>query len=363
MVVTMTDTIAAEAAIDMDAVNEFAFRIAGDIGATMHAITAVIGDRLGLYKALAEGPADAVALAARTGCDRRYLQEWLDAQAASGYCDYDPGTGRYRLTPVQAFCLADEGGPAFMLGGMQSAAACAKGANLITEAFRTGAGVGWHEHDPDLFTGVERFFRPGYVANLVGSWLPALDGVVAKLEAGARVADIGCGHGASTILMAQAFPRSTFDGFDYHHASIQAARQQAEKAGVADRVTFEPASASEFPGSGYDLACIFDALHDMGDPVGAAARIRAALAPDGTLMVVEPAAGDRPEDNHNPVGRIFYSASTLTCVTNSKSQPVALALGAQAGPARLIAVLREAGFGRVRRAAETPFNHIFEARP
>jgi len=351
------------AAMDEAKVEQFVGQALGGLGAALHASTVVIGDRLGLYKALAEGPADAAMLAARTGCDRRYLQEWLDAQAASSYCHYNAATGEYSLDAVQALCLADDASPAFLPGGMLLAAAGAKDADHIAEAFRTGTGFGWGEHHHDLFDGCERFFRPGYIANLVTGWLPALDGVVDKLTAGATVADVGCGHGASTILMAEAFPASHFHGFDVHAESIEQAKRRATAAGVDDRVTFTAAGAGDFPGSGYDLVCIFDALHDMGDPEGAAQHIRDVLAADGTWMIVEPAAGDRPEDNHNPVGRVYYSASTLFCTPASRSQPVGLALGAQAGQGRVEAIVRSAGFTRTRRAAETPLNYVLEARP
>jgi SAM-dependent methyltransferase len=308
-------------------------------------------------------PVTAAQLAERTGTTERYVREWLCAQAAGGYLEYDPADGTFRLPPEQAMALADEDSPAFIPGAFQLVASMVKDEAHIAERFRTGDGFGWHEHHHDLFAGTERFFRPGYLANLVPAWLPALDGVIEKLEAGARVADIGCGHGASTVILAEAFPNSTFAGSDYHEESIAAAREAAERAGVADRATFEVAGAAEFGGGPFDLVCVFDALHDMGDPVGAARHVLGQLAPDGTWMVVEPAAGDRLEDNLNPVGRVYYSASTLLCTPNSLSQDVGLALGAQAGPARLEAVMREAGFTRVRVAATTPFNIVLEVRP
>ena len=351
-------------AIDQDKLNEFLHRFVGDLGATVHAANVVIGDKLGLYRDLAgAGPSTPAELAERTNTHQRYVAEWLAGQAAGGYIAYDPQTGRYQLTEEQAFTLADEQSPAFLPGAFQLATAAVRDEPAIAEAFRSGAGVGWHEHNPDVFAGCERFFRPGYAANLAGAWIPALDGVQAKLEAGARVADVGCGHGASTVLMAQAWPASTFVGFDYHPASIEEARKRAAKAGVADRVRFEVASAKDYPLGGYDLVATFDSLHDMGDPVGAAAHALASLAPDGTWMIVEPAAGERVEDNLNPVGRAYYGFSTLLCVPNSLSQEVGAALGAQAGEAGIRRVVTEAGFTRFRQAAETPFNLVFEARP
>ena len=350
--------------IDETQLNEFVGRFAGDLGATMHAATVALGDKLGLYRALADGGAQTPAqLAERTGYPVRYLREWLGAQAASGYCHYDPDTGRFHLDEVQTACLADDSGPYFLAGGMLVATSLAKDEERIAEAFRTGAGVAWDDHHHDLFDGTVRFFRPGYVANLVPSWLPALDGAVAKLERGTKVADVGCGYGASTIIMAQAYPASTFVGYDSHQPSIEAARKAAARAGVNDRVTFEVATAQDFPGTGYDLACIFDALHDMGDPVAAARHIREALTPDGIWLLVEPQAGDQLEDNINPVGRIFYAASTFICVPNARAQDGAWALGAQAGEAQLRQVVTQAGFTRFRRATETPFNLVLEARP
>jgi SAM-dependent methyltransferase len=302
-------------------------------------------------------------LAARTGTAERYVEEWLNAQAAGGYVEYDPTAGTYRLPAEHAVALTDASSPAYLPGFFQIALGSVIDSPSITDAARTGAGFGWHEHTPDVHIGCERFFRPGYHANLVGSWLPALDGVVATLERGARVADIGCGHGASTILMAQAFPRSTFVGSDYHQASIATARERADEAGVADRVRFESTAAAAVEGDGFDLVTMFDSLHDMGDPVGAARHVRSILAPGGAWMIVEPAAGDRIEDNLNPVGRAYYGFSTLLCTPSSLSQDVGLALGAQAGEARIRGVVEQAGFSRFRRVAETPFNIVYEAKP
>ena len=323
----------------------------------------VIGDRLGLYRALAEGgPMTPAELAGSTSTAQRYVAEWLAGQAAGGYVTYDPDDGRYRLTEEQAMALADEHSSAFLPGGAEFALGVLRATPALTEAFQTGQGLGWHQHHPDAFRGTERFFRSVYLANLTSAWIPALDGVQARLEAGARVADVGCGHGASTILLAQAYPNSTFTGFDYHSASIERARKAAADAGVGDRVRFQAAPATSYPGGGYDLVVVFDALHDMGDPVGAATHIRHTLAPLGTLMVVEPMAADRTEDNLHPVGRLFYSFSTLVCVPNALSQEGGLALGAQAGEAGLRQVLTQAGFSRIRRAAQTPFNLVLEAR-
>jgi len=350
--------------VDENKLNEFMGRFVGDLGAAMSAALVVIGDRLGLYRAMADGePVSAEELARRTGTDARYVREWLSNQAAGGYVSYDPEREAFSLTPEQSFALAQEGSPAFVPGAFQVTTALTKDEEKIAAAFRNGEGVGWHEHHHDLFAGTERFFRPGYAANLVSSWIPALDGVQAKLDAGARVADVGCGHGASTILLAESFPRSTFVGFDYHEASIEHARQAASDAGLDGRVRFEVASAKSYPGDSYDFVAMFDCLHDMGDPVGAAAHVLKTLAADGTWMIVEPYAGDRLEDNLNPVGRVFYGASTLVCTPASRDQEVGLALGAQAGEARLGRVVNAGGFTRFRRATETPFNLVLEARP
>jgi SAM-dependent methyltransferase len=349
--------------LDEARLNEFVGKMVGDMGAAMTAALMIVGDKLGLYKELRAAPLTSAELARRSGTTERYVREWLAAQAAAGYVGYDPDTDRFALSPEQAMVFADEGSPVFMPGLCEVIAAMWRDEPKITEAFKSGKGVGWHEHDACLFRGTERFFRPGYAANLVDNWLPALDGVVEKLKRGARVADVGCGHGASTIIMAKAFPKARFTGFDYHPPSIARAQQLAEEAGVADRVRFEVAPAKTFPGSGYDLVAFFDCLHDMGDPVGAATHVRQALAPDGTWLIVEPFAHDQIKDNLNPVGRIFYAASTMICTPASLSQEVALGLGAQAGEARLRDVVTRGGFGRFRRATETPFNLVLEARP
>ena len=352
------------AAVDPDRLNAFMGKMVGDMGAAMSAALVILGEHLGLYRALAEhGPANSIELADATGLNERLIREWLAAQAAAEYLTYDARAGRFSLSPEQRMVFADEESPVFLAGGFELLAAVFKDEPKVAKAFQSGLGLGWHEHDVCLFRGTERFFRPGYNANLVSNWIPALDGVEAKLRAGAKVADVGCGHGASTILMAQAYPNARFEGFDYHAPSIERARQAAADAGVADRTTFRTASAQDFPGEDFDLVCIFDALHDMGDPVGAAAHIRRSLKPDGTWLLVEPFAHDNLADNLNPVGRMFYSASTMVCTPASQSQDVGLALGAQAGEARLRQVIEDAGFSRFRRATETPFNLVFEVRP
>jgi SAM-dependent methyltransferase len=348
--------------IDEAKLNELLGRFVNDFGAAAFAATVVIGDKLGLYRALAAGPATAAELADRTSAYPRLVVEWLAAQAASGYVTYHADSGRFSLSEEQVFALADEDGPLYLPGAFQVAVAAVKDEPKVTQAFRSGTGVPWHQHHPDLFAGTERFFRPGYAANLLSSWIPALDGVQAKLEVGAQVADVGCGHGASTLIMAQAYPDSVFVGFDYHQPSIRHAQDAAANAGLAERCRFEVATATAYPGAGYDLVAIFDALHDMGDPLGAAAHIRQSLAPDGTLLLVEPYANDRLEDNLTPVGRAFYAASTLLCVPHSLSEAPGRALGAQAGEQRLREVVTAAGFGRFRRVAETPFNQVYEAR-
>src|SRR3954447_13954986 len=351
-------------AVDGDKLEQFVFRAVEEVGATLNAALVVMGDKLGLYRALAgAGALTPVELARRTGVSERYVREWLNAQAAGGYVDYDPDNCSYTLPPEQTVAMTDDQSPAYLPGFFQLALGSVIDSPRITESARSGAGVGWHEHNHDVFDGCERFFRPGYNANLIPAWLPALDGVIEKLEAGAKVADIGCGHGSSTILMARAFPNSTFVGTDYHEGSIETARARAQEAGVADRVTFETVAAQQQPAGDYDLVTMFDCLHDMGDPVGAARQVRRALKDDGTWLIVEPMAGDRVEDNLNPVGRAYYGFSTFLCTPASLSQDVGLALGAQAGEARIGDVVAGGGFTRFRRAAETPFNLVFEARP
>ncbi|MBV9973630.1 MAG: methyltransferase domain-containing protein [Candidatus Eremiobacteraeota bacterium] len=353
-----------ERPLDNAKAEAFLMKMVGDIGATITGASVIIGDKLGLYKTLSDrGPMTSVDLAAATGTHERYIREWLANQAASGYLEYDPSTKSFTLPAEHRAVLADENSPVLLCGLYQIAQTLYVDEPAITEAFRTGNGVGWHEHDNRLFAATERFFRPGYNANLTTNWIPALDGVEAKLRAGAMVADVGCGLGTSTITMAKAYPKSRFVGFDYHEGSIAAARKAAKSQGVEDRVKFEVASAKTFPGRDYDFIACFDCVHDMGDPVGAAMHIRTALTRDGTFMMVEPFANDRLEDNLNPVGRIFYGASTILCTPSSLAQEVGAALGAQAGEARLRSVFEEAGFTRFRRATETPFNLIFEARP
>jgi SAM-dependent methyltransferase len=350
-------------AVDETRLNELLGRALVDIGAAMQAPLMLLGARLGLYGALAEDALTSAELAHRTGTAERYVREWVRGQAAAGFVTYDPATDRYHLSPEQALLLAHEGSPAYLLGGFEVALAMGRVAPRLEDAFRTGEGIGWHEHDDDLSCGTARFFEPGYSANLVPGWIPALKGIEAKLRAGALVADVGCGHGISTCLMAEAYPASTFLGFDYHQGSIDAATERARAAGLEGRISFQRATAKDYPGRGYDLVAMFDCLHDLGDPVGAALHVRETLAEDGVWMVVEPRAGDRVEENLNPVGRIFYSGSTLVCTPNSLSQEVGLALGAQAGETAIRAVTEEAGFTRFRRAAETPFNLVFEVRP
>jgi len=349
--------------LDMNKLNAFIGQFVTDLGAAVHTGMVVIGERLGLYKALAGEPMTPAQLAARTKTDERYLREWLASQAAGGYVTYDDKTGKFGLNEEQAFTLAKEDSPAYLPGAFELALGSLAAVPRIADSFRTGSGMGWHEHADGVFHGCEKFFRPGYAANLVSAWIPALSDVKEKLEAGAKVADVGCGLGASTILMAKAFPKSKFYGFDYHDKSIEAARESARRAGVADRVTFEVSKAKEFPGKGYDFVAVFDCLHDMGDPIGAAAHVRQSLAKDGTWMIVEPFANDQLKDNLNPVGRVYYSFSTLLCTPCSRSQEVGLCLGAQAGEARIREVVNSAGFSRFRRATETPFNIVYEARP
>jgi SAM-dependent methyltransferase len=349
--------------LDMNKLNAFIGQFVTDLGAAVHTGMVVIGEKLGLYKALAGNPMNSAQLAAKTKTDERYLREWLASQAAGGYITYDASTNKFSLSEEQAFTLANEDSPAYLPGAFELALGSLAAVPRIVAAFRTGDGMGWHEHVDGVFHGCEKFFRPGYAANLVSSWIPALSDVKTKLEAGARVADVGCGKGASTILLAKAYPKSRFFGFDYHDKSIEAARESAKRNGVADRVTFEVAKAKEFPGKNYDFVAVFDCLHDMGDPIGAAAHVRQSLAKDGTWMIVEPFANDQLKDNLNPVGRVYYSFSTLLCTPCSRSQEVGLCLGAQAGETRIREVVTSAGFNRFRRAAETPFNIVYEARP
>ena len=335
----------------------------GDFGSLLSSALINVGDKLGLFKAMvAAGPMTPAELAQKTGTTERYVREWASGLAAAGYLDY-AGDGRYELNEEQAIALADETSPAYVIGGFQAMLAATRIVPKAVEAFRTGDGIGWHEHDPDLFQGTERFFRPGYAANLVQSWIPSLDGAEAKLRAGGRAADVGCGYGASTLIMAGAYPSSHFWGFDYHEPSIRHANEAAAAAGLSDRVTFEVASAKEYPGDAYDLVCHFDCLHDMGDPVGAARYARQSLKDDGHWLLVEPFANDDVVDNLNPIGRVFYSASTLICTPASLSQEVGAGLGAQAGEGRLREVAEAAGFSSFRRATETPFNLVLEGRP
>jgi 2-polyprenyl-3-methyl-5-hydroxy-6-metoxy-1,4-benzoquinol methylase len=350
--------------IDDKKLNDLLGKVVGDVGAAMSAALVVIGDKLGLYKSMAQsGPVTPEELARATATTERYVREWLNAQAASGYVGYDAATERFALSPEQAFAFADDTSPASVPGLFQVTAAMWHGEETMTDNFRSGRGLEWGAQHPCLFAGTERFFRAGSIGNLVATWLPALEGVTAKLERGAKVADVGCGLGASTILMAKAFPKSRFVGFDSHAESVALARERAHQAGVSERVAFEVAKSTDYPGNGYDLIAHFDCLHDMEDPVGAARHAKETIARDGTWMIVEPFAADRPQDNHNPVGRVFYSASTLLCVPHSLAHH-GPALGAQAGEARLRdVVVTGGGFSRLRRATETPFNIILEARP
>ncbi|HEX7030791.1 MAG TPA: class I SAM-dependent methyltransferase [Gammaproteobacteria bacterium] len=349
--------------VNEERLNSFVQQVFGDLSATAGGMMVALGDKLGLYRAMrGAGPVTSVELADRTGCAERYVREWLNSQAAAGYVEYHPESGSYELSPEQAMVLADETSPVFMPKAWEVTASMWLDEDKALQAFRSGRGVPWGDHNARLFCGTAAFFRNGYLDNLVSRWLPALDGVVEKLEKGANVADIGCGYGHSSVIMAKAFPNSNFFGFDSHGDSIAAAREVAKEEGVEDRVRFEVATAKSYPKKNFDLVCFFDCLHDMGDPVGAAAHAREALAKDGTVMLVEPFAGDRVEDNINPVGRMFYAASTTLCCAHSLSEDVGLALGAQAGEKRLGEVFREAGFTRFRRATETPFNLILEAR-
>jgi SAM-dependent methyltransferase len=352
-----------ETELDMTKVEDFMHQVVGDLGAGLSAVLIHVGDRLGLYRAMGDAqPVTSAELAGRTGLAERYVREWLHNQAAAGWVTYDPTTATFTLPAEHALLVADETAPTFLLGGFDFAASAWADEELVVNAFRTGEGIAWHEHDHRLFHGVERFFKPGYQANLVSSWLPALDGVVDRLTTGAHVADVGCGYGASAILVASEFPNATVTGFDYHGPSIEAARRRADDAGVSERVTFTIAGAKDFTGM-YDLVCLFDCLHDMGDPVGAARHVREQLAPDGTLLLVEPAAGDAPEQNHHPLGRLMYAASTVICTPASLAQEVGLGLGNQSGYARMEGILREAGFTHVRLATTTPVNLVIEARP
>jgi SAM-dependent methyltransferase len=346
----------------MNKLNAFMDQFVTDLGAAVHAGMVVIGEKLGLYKALAAHPMSPADLAERTSTDERYLREWLASQAAGGYVTYDEKTGMFSLSEEQAFALANEDSPAYLPGAFELAVGSLAAVPRIAESFRSGLGMGWHEHTDGVFHGCEKFFRPGYAANLVSTWIPSLHGVKEKLEAGARVADVGCGKGASTLLLAKAFPKSRFFGFDYHNQSIEAARECAKREGITDRVLFEVAKAKEYPGKDYDFVTVFDCLHDMGDPVGAAAHVRKSLAKDGTWMIVEPFANDQLKDNLNPVGRVYYSFSTLLCTPCSRSQEVGLCLGAQAGEAKIREVVTSAGFNSFRRATETPFNIVYEAK-
>jgi len=349
--------------LDMDKLNAFVGQFVNDVGATVHAGMVIIGEKLGLYKALAQGPMNSAELAAKTNTDERYLREWLASQAAGGYVTFDPQTSKFSLTPEQAFTMADESSPAYLPGAFELAVGSLYAVPRIAESFRTGAGMGWGEHNENVIHGCEKFFKSGYIASLLSAWIPSLEGVKEKLENGAKVADVGCGKGASTLLMANAFPKSQFFGFDYHDGSVEGARSSAQKQGLTDNVTFSVASAKGFPGTNYDLVTVFDCLHDMGDPVGAAKHVREALKPDGTWMIVEPYANDEMKDNMNPVGRVYYSFSTLLCTPCSRSQEVGMCLGAQAGEKRIRDVVTQAGFSRFRRATETPFNIVYEARP
>ncbi|TAV83908.1 class I SAM-dependent methyltransferase [Rhizobium leguminosarum] len=348
---------------DMQKLDALVGRLVGDVGAAMSGALVVLGDKVGIFKAMADGtPMNVKELAAKAGVKERYLREWLSAQAAADYVTYDEKTDRFSLSPEQAMVFAEENSPAFFVGAFEVVQSMWMDEPKITEAFRTGEGLGWHEHSACLFRGTERFFRPGYNSHLVNEWIPALAGVEAKLKAGASVADVGCGHGASTILMAQAYPASRFTGFDYHGPSIERAKAAAKDAGVSDRVTFQQGSAAEFPGRGYDMVAMFDCLHDMGDPVGAGRHVKDTLGPNGTWLIVEPFAHDHLKDNLNPVGRVYYGASTMICTPASLSQEVGLGLGAQAGEMKLRKVALDAGFKHFRRATETPFNMVFEVR-
>ncbi len=347
--------------MDEAKLQEFMGKLVVDMGGAAIMSNVILGEELGLYRAMVDGqPVTPEQLAERTGCNARLLREWLSGQAASGYVEHDHG--RFRLPEEQAMALAIEDSPVYVAGGASVLSSMYFDKDKVAAAMRGDGALSWADHHPCLFTGTERFFRPGYRAHLVAEWLPALDGVVPRLQQGAKVADVGCGHGASTLVMARAFPKSTFHGFDFHDRSIETARQRAAEADIGDRVTFTQATAQDFPGGDFDLVCFFDCLHDMGDPVGAAQRAFEALKPGGTVLLVEPFANDELDDNLNPVGRLFYAASTCICTPNSLSQKVKLGLGAQAGERRLGHVFAKAGFARFRRATQTPFNLVLEAR-
>ena len=349
--------------IDHAKLDQFLGQVVGELGAAMNAALVLIGEKLGLYKAMAgAGPMTAAELAKKTSTDERYVREWLSAQAAGGYVTYDPAKQAFELPNEQAFALAVEDSPAYLPGAFHIVSSMFKDEPKLVDAFRTGQGVGWDQHDVSLFEGTEKFFRPNYAANLVSSWIPSLNGIEEKLKRGARVADVGCGHGSSTILMAQAYPNSQFVGFDYHGPSVGSARRAAAKAG-ANNAAFEVATAKDFNGAKYDLVAFFDCLHDMGDPIGAARHVHEMLNPDGAWMIVEPFAHDKLEENLTPVGRVFYSASTMICTPASRAQEVGLCLGAQSGEARMRKVVMDGGFTKFRRAAETPFNLVYEAKP
>jgi len=351
-------------ALNEEKLNAFVGKMLGDIGAAVSSVLVRMGDRNGLYRALDEGgPRTSAELARRSGTDERYVREWLANQAASGYVEYDSATSKYPLPPEHAMLLAREDSPLNMQGMFELIETVMHDEPRLSECLRSGKGFGWHEHDPQLFPATDRFFRPGYAANLMQSWIPALEGVEAKLKRGARAADVGCGLGSSTLLLAKVFPESQIVGFDYHPSSIELARKKARDQGLGDKVTFEVSGAKDFPGQDYDFIATFDCIHDMGDPVGALARIRKALKPDGTLMIVEPYAEDTLEKNLNAVGRIYYGFSTTLCTPSAKSQSGGYSLGAQAGEPRMREVATKAGFTRFRRATQTPFNIIYEARP
>ncbi len=347
--------------INENKMNEFLGKVVGDFGAALSSSLVYIGQKLGLYKAMTDGPITPVELARKTSTNERYVREWLINQAASGYVDYEPETERYSLSPEQAAALTDEASPFYVGGGFYVVKAMTAAVSRIEDAFRNGGGLLWGDNDPDLFVGTERFFRPGYAAHLTASWIPSLTGIEEKLKAGGKVADVGCGHGSSTIIMAQAYPNSRFWGFDNHEKSIETAKQRAKDAGVSDRVTFETANASDFPDQQYDMIAFFDCLHDMGDPVGACKRASEVLSPDGSVLIVEPMAGNTVEENFNIIGRTFSGASTLCCTANSMALG-GPALGAVASDSAIRDTVVAGGLTQFRRATETPFNRIFEAR-